>query len=999
MTVAVKLVNQELLLTLHQTTQHIPFQEFSRIKYNAHVPGRYDKIHTGRWRDQEVEIQVPFGEPTTVEKKIRLLQRLSSCPQVLHLHGYTIDPATSQPYLILQHNEHGTLHSYLRNFHAHLTWSDRFNLAMDIALGVRHLHHKGIRHRHLHSASIFIDSNGSAVLSDFGIGRDSEVISSKEHPTRMAYLAPERLSKGSDRYSNECDIYSLGVVFWEISSGRPPYQDIITGANVQSGALAQLAQNIVSGRRERPIPGTDPIFEDLYNRCWHPIPEERPPIEWIIQTLGVLLKQPTSAILRQIEELSLEDEPSVAAYSFKAHPPPLNSNRDTMMTIKIGRSPSLEIDRDVPESPMLPVSPVTRSRDLRLSPREPDHPPPPPSMPPPIPSISQRRKLSAAANFEHPGLRSAPALDHQRSMSVDHPQLRSAPALDYGRSMSAEHQTYRSVSRSDDRPVFISAEQHTYRAASRAEDRPTFRSAEHPPMRPVEHPSLRPTEQETPRSMEHHTMRSVERSALRSAEQETPRSMEHHTMRFVERPALRSPPALDYGRSMSAEHHTLRSAPALDYGRSMSVGTHMHTHGAPFEHPALRSAPALDYPRSMSVSSNSSNGSGSSGAPAIPARDGRRISNMALHAPKIQSSEITVQQKRRSRRTVWDACQEGSADVAEWCILNTGTSPDELSSLPAYSVVAEVAPVHVVCFYQPEKILDVLLCLERNNANMELQTTETKQTALHILMEHATNYERALEAARYLILECKLSVNVQDHRGLTPFHKYIKNPLLSDIVSVASSDLYKLLKERGQANLSLESQNEGNALGLTGRYLRVDLMKLFLLTDIACSDPKSLAYAASAIEAPLSDSRTSTTAQEQCRLVLSEWKGDRGEKKRVQMAERILKHQGVAVDASGANSPSSTYNILTGSQVKPPKKQGGVLGFMRSKDKDKEKDKDKDKEKDKGKDKDKVAKVEAAQTEPMLSNGPNEIEVAKAIMQAAVAKERKINELINYAGF
>ncbi|KAG0201429.1 hypothetical protein BGX28_005734 [Mortierella sp. GBA30] len=833
---------------------------------------------------------------------------------------------------------------------------------MDIALGLRYLHHKGIRHRHLHSSSIFIDSNGSAVLSDFGIGRDSEVISSKEHPTRMAYLAPERLSKSSERYSIECDIYSLGVVFWEISSGKPPFQDIITGSNTQSGALAQLAQNIVSGRRERPIQGTDAVFEDLYNRCWHPIPEERPPIEWVIQTLGVLLRQPTSAILRQIEELSLDDAPSVAAYSFKAHPPPQNSNRDTMMTIKIGRSPSLEIDRDMPLSPMLPMSPATHTRELRLSPREPDYPPPPPSMPPPIPPISQRRKLSAATNFEHPGLRSAPALDHQRSMSVDHPTLRSAPALDYGRSMSAEHQTYRS--------------------ASRAEDRPTFRPAEHPTMQPAENPHVR--------AMEHPSLRSTEHDSARPSEQ--------YIVRSTERSALRSPPALDYGRSMSAEHHTLRSAPALDYGRSMSVGTHMN--GTHFEHPSLRSAPALDYPRSMSVSSNSSNGSGSSGAPAIPPRDGRRISNMALHAPKIQSSDVSVQQKRRSRRNVWDACQEGNADVAELCILNTGASPDELSILPAYSVVAEMAPVHVVCFYQPEKLLDVLLCLERNHANMELQTTETKQTALHILLEHATNYERALEAARYLILECKLSVNIQDHRGLTPFHKYIKNPLLSDIVSVANSDLYKLLKGHAQANLSLESQNEGNALGLTGRYLRVDLMKLFLLTDIACSEPKSLAYAASAIEAPLSDSRTSTTAQEQCRLVLSEWKGDRGEKKRVNMAERILKHQGVTVDASAANSPSSTFSILTGAQAKPPKKQGGVLGFMKSsKDKDKEKEKEKEKDKDKVGKATKVAKTEAAQAEPTPSKGPNEVEIAKAIMQAAVAKERKINELINYAGF
>ncbi|ORZ18353.1 kinase-like domain-containing protein, partial [Lobosporangium transversale] len=187
--------------------------------------------------------------------------------------------------LIVEHNEHGSLHSYLVNFHPHLTWTDRYNLAMDIALGLRYLHYKGYRHRHLHSASILIDTNGSAVLSDFGSTRDAEVISSREHPARMGYIAPERLTKNGTRYSIECDIYSLGMVFWEITSGRPPFENQIAACSVEDGSLMNLAQSIMAGRRERPVEGTDPIFEDLYTRCWNSNPLERPSIDWIIQTL------------------------------------------------------------------------------------------------------------------------------------------------------------------------------------------------------------------------------------------------------------------------------------------------------------------------------------------------------------------------------------------------------------------------------------------------------------------------------------------------------------------------------------------------------------------------------------------------------------------------------------------------------------------------------------------------------------------------------------------
>jgi len=316
MTVAVS-PDQDILYTLQQSTPHIPFDELSRLNYNTHVPGRFDIVHSGRWNEHDIEIREAL-DPATIEREVRLLQKMRNCSQILHLHGYTIEPTTSTPYLVLQHNEHGSLHSYLLNFHPHLTWPDRYNLAMDIALGLRYMHQKGIRHRHLHSASVLIDTNGSAVLSDFGSSRDADVISSREHTTRMAYLAPEKLAKTS-RHTFECDIYSLGIVFWEISSGRPPFNELITPQTIQNGTAMSLAQNIISGRRERPVEGTDPVFEDLYTRCWQANPQDRPTIDQVIQTLSVLLKQPSGALLRQLEELSIGKRSYTSLYNCNLH--------------------------------------------------------------------------------------------------------------------------------------------------------------------------------------------------------------------------------------------------------------------------------------------------------------------------------------------------------------------------------------------------------------------------------------------------------------------------------------------------------------------------------------------------------------------------------------------------------------------------------------------------------------------------------------------------------
>ncbi|KAF9169515.1 hypothetical protein BGX21_008423 [Mortierella sp. AD011] len=741
----------EVLQILQQSAPRIPFEEIDRIIYNAYIPGRFGTIHTGRWREFDVEIREPFGDVATIEREARLLYKLGiNCPQILRLHGYTVDPSTSIPYLVVQHNEHGTLHSYLANFHPHLTWSDRYNLAMDIALGLRYLHFKGYRHRHLHSASILIDTNGSAVLSDFGSTRDQEVISSREHPARMGYIAPERLTKSGTRYSIECDIYALGMVFWEISSGRPPFESLIAACSVEDGTLGNLAQNIVSGRRERPVQGTDPIFEDLYTRCWNPNPLDRPSIDWVIQTLGVLLKQPSGSLVRQIENLNLEEQAKKPAYSAKA------SSRDSQGSLvsrsgKSSRSHSLDNDRDIP-------SPLLRSRELIV----PESPTPP-----------HRRKMSTVSTI--------------------------APSV-----------------------------------------------------------------------------------------------------------------------------------------------------------------------RSMSISSGTSTGSSSVGGPAIPARDARRISTQSSSS-SIETPKYDVIPKRRSCQTIWEACQDGNIDLTEWFLLSNGVNPNSLVSLPDYSRLAEVAPIHVACFYQPENLLSILKVLQRHGAIMQLLTTVTQQSALHILLEHAIDYNIALEACSFLMNECKLSVNDQDNRGVTPFHKFLKNPNLSNRQSVAGSELYTLLRDRGGANLNIESHHEGNALGFAARYLRVDLLKLFLLTDISSSEPRSMAYALNQVEAPLSETRPSKASQDLCRSILMEWTGERGENKRIHMAERILEHQG--------NAPSSP--AIAPSTPKARKQSISILGIGKSK-------KNKD---------------EAVPEVPALPKAINDVDVARKILQSTVAKQQKLKTFMAQSGF
>ena len=104
----------------------------------------------------------------------------------------------------------------------------------------------------------------------------------------IPYMAPEVLSykdysKGQlPPFSNKSDIYSLGVLLWELSSGHPPFKD-------EEYDDKLLALYIAGGKREQEKPDTPPDYYELYTDCWKGKPEERPTIEDVYDKLKSML--------------------------------------------------------------------------------------------------------------------------------------------------------------------------------------------------------------------------------------------------------------------------------------------------------------------------------------------------------------------------------------------------------------------------------------------------------------------------------------------------------------------------------------------------------------------------------------------------------------------------------------------------------------------------------------------------------------------------------------
>ncbi len=91
-------------------------------------------------------------------------------------------------------------------------------------------------------------------------------------------MEPKRILDPKFPYTKSSDIYSYGVLMWEISSGYPPFKDIIRNNNMIS-----LAIDINNGVREVTIPDTPKDYEELYKKCWNQEPEQRPTIKQVLE--------------------------------------------------------------------------------------------------------------------------------------------------------------------------------------------------------------------------------------------------------------------------------------------------------------------------------------------------------------------------------------------------------------------------------------------------------------------------------------------------------------------------------------------------------------------------------------------------------------------------------------------------------------------------------------------------------------------------------------------
>eukprot|EP01117_Protostelium_nocturnum_P001787 TRINITY_DN1223_c0_g1_i1.p1 TRINITY_DN1223_c0_g1~~TRINITY_DN1223_c0_g1_i1.p1 ORF type:complete len:1266 (+),score=410.12 TRINITY_DN1223_c0_g1_i1:83-3880(+) len=239
--------------------------------------GAFGVVSKADWRKLQVAVKQMNYESSMGEKELRdflaevnLLHGLRSHPNVVLFIGIVIPPQTLS--LVTEFCHGGSLYKYLQLHHKTTSMEQMKMWITGIALGLLHLHSEGIIHRDLAARNVLLTKNLDAKVCDFGLSRkqlsadDSGKTVSDVGPIK--WMPPEAIKE--QIYGPKTDVYSFGILIFEILSGEEPYQGI---------PPLQVAVSVsTQGIRPTLPPSVDPTssLAKLMCRCWNTDPAQRP---------------------------------------------------------------------------------------------------------------------------------------------------------------------------------------------------------------------------------------------------------------------------------------------------------------------------------------------------------------------------------------------------------------------------------------------------------------------------------------------------------------------------------------------------------------------------------------------------------------------------------------------------------------------------------------------------------------------------------------------------
>nr|CAD7405367.1 unnamed protein product [Timema cristinae] len=230
--------------------------------------GEFGDVMLGILRGEKVAVKMLKDSSEAAQKFLAEATLMTSLTHMnlVQLLGLVFNSKKKHLYLVTEYMSKGSLVDYLRSRgRLHVTKKDQINFAFDTCSGMEYLESRKVVHRDLAARNVLISEEGVAKVSDFGLARE-ESFTLEAGKLPIKWTAPEALKHG--KFSNKSDMWSFGILLWEIYSfGRVPYPRI---------PLADVVKHVEKGYKMEAPEGCPSEVYEMMRQAWDLQPDRRP---------------------------------------------------------------------------------------------------------------------------------------------------------------------------------------------------------------------------------------------------------------------------------------------------------------------------------------------------------------------------------------------------------------------------------------------------------------------------------------------------------------------------------------------------------------------------------------------------------------------------------------------------------------------------------------------------------------------------------------------------
>ncbi len=275
-------------------------REFTAQRYSMFQQlgaGAMGRVYRAWDHKLEKYVALKYLHPTHL-KSPRLVElfhnEVSTAQELTHLNlcrVYDIGEHGGRHYFSMEYVTGQALDSYLRR-KGRLDTAETLEIASQVCEGLEVLHQKSVLHRDLKPANVIVGDDGRVKITDFGLADFIANISSDSIVGTVPYIAPEILELKTATPSS--DIFSLGVMLYEVSTGQRPYQINSAISLRKSLHRMELLTRLKAGPvpPDRMLGDYDPELSEFIMHCLRPAPEERPEsVDKLSSAIAIILRK------------------------------------------------------------------------------------------------------------------------------------------------------------------------------------------------------------------------------------------------------------------------------------------------------------------------------------------------------------------------------------------------------------------------------------------------------------------------------------------------------------------------------------------------------------------------------------------------------------------------------------------------------------------------------------------------------------------------------------